>query len=79
MLISFACTVTLKSDVTTKDCGWKKSDHKVEAYYVNMDKSVSRKHSMNAHLAEINLKYDRVSGLSPRSLHFPSKINMIGS
>lgn len=53
------------------DCKWKKSDHKIEVYYINMDKSRQRKKTIEKHLSQVNLKHHRIRGIPARDIYVP--------
>jgi GR25 family glycosyltransferase involved in LPS biosynthesis len=62
------------SDLSKDQCDWKPHPNSPEVYYINMDKSVERKHNMNRHLRDVGLSYQRISGLTPNFMYIPNDI-----
>ncbi len=49
----------------------KHAEFQPEVYYINMDRSVARKESTEAHLSELGLRSFRVRGITPEELFIP--------
>ena len=52
-------------------CIWNKHMKAPEIYFINMDKSVERKISMEKHLKNVGLKYRRVRGNPWNEIYIP--------
>lgn len=55
-------------------CTWKAKSDAPEVYFVNMDKSVDRRKTVEQHLNEVGLRSFRVRGLTPYEIYVPDDI-----
>lgn len=51
------------------------SYHKMpEIFFINMDRSVTRRTKMEQHLQQLGFRYQRVRGIEPRDMYIPTDI-----
>lgn len=73
-LLWFLIFVVLQGTTTAKSCAWKSRDNTPEVYWINMDKSKSRKANMDAHLTEAGFRNYRIRGITPKEIYIPDDI-----
>ena len=66
------CSYSLRFD--DEGCLWTKHSKGPEIYFINMDKSVERKISMEKHLKNVGLTYRRVRGNPWNEIYIPSDL-----
>ena len=59
---------------TESKCQWNIPANSPEVYFINLDKSVDRRHSIEQHLNEVGYKYRRIAGITPNQLYIPNDI-----
>jgi GR25 family glycosyltransferase involved in LPS biosynthesis len=55
-------------------CEWTKRENSPEVYFVNMDKSKSRRATIEQHMEQVGLKSFRVRGITPTEIYVPADI-----
>lgn len=55
-------------------CNWRKRDNAPEVYYINMDKSKTRRKTIEEHMEEVGLTSFRVRGITPTEIYIPDDI-----
>lgn len=58
------------------ECKYTHHDDTPEVYYINMDRSRSRKDNMDVHLKDVGFKSHRVRGLEPKEIYIPDDIQL---
>jgi hypothetical protein len=62
-------------DFEDNQCSWKKQPTAPEIYYINMDRSINRKISMERHLNNVGLKHFRVRGNPWSEIYIPDDLS----
>ena len=71
----FHCILSNKDDIHHHvDCKWIMKSNSPEAYFINMDRSVNRRITIEKHLNEIGLKHKRIKGINPREIYIPQDV-----
>ena len=71
----FQCILSNKDDIHHHvDCKWTMKSNSPEAYFINMDRSVNRRITIEKHLNEIGLKHKRIKGINPREIYIPQEV-----
>lgn len=62
------------SAVLPNDCSWSTKDNAPEVYWINLDRSKTRKKDMERHLDEVGFRHFRIRGLTPQEIFMPQDI-----
>ena len=60
--------------VLPQECSWNFKENSPEVFWINLDRSKTRKVDMERHLDEVGLRHYRIRGLTPPEIYLPEDI-----